>query len=189
MAATLGRVAVGGLRRIRRMGPHGAATLISYGLLLLFVVSVWSANQQVRWPWARPNWRVQAYLTLADGRAVDVNDVVFVDASRGWAVGDFGAIWHTRNAGETWVRQASGTRELLRGVDFLDEERGWVVCAVWNRMQDLGDGEVHQAINWSLLKYAGNDQWSYEEDIYRVEEFADMIKGYMAARKEAKSKG
>ena len=54
-------------------------------------------------------------------------------------------------------------------------------------MQDLGDGEVHQAINWSLLKYAGNDQWSYEEDIYRVEEFADTIKGYMAARKARKA--
>jgi hypothetical protein len=46
---------------------------------------------------------------------------------------------------------------------------------------------VHQAVNWSLLKYAGNDQWSYEEDIYRVEEFADTIKGYMAARKARKA--
>ena len=70
----------------------------------------------------------------------------------------------------------------------IDEERGWVVCAVWNRMQDLGDGVVHQAINWSLLKYAGNDQWSYEEDIYNVDEFGEMIKGYMAARKAAKSR-
>ena len=69
----------------------------------------------------------------------------------------------------------------------IDEDRGWVVCAVWNRMQDLGDGQVHQAVNWSLLKYAGNDQWSYEEDIYRVEEFADTIKGYMAARKARKA--
>ncbi len=69
----------------------------------------------------------------------------------------------------------------------IDEDKGWVVCAVWNRMQDLGDGQVHQAVNWSLLKYAGNDQWSYEEDIYRVEEFADTIKGYMAARKTRKA--
>jgi hypothetical protein len=67
----------------------------------------------------------------------------------------------------------------------IDEDRGWVVCAVWNRMQDIGDGNVHQAINWSLLKYAGNNQWSYEEDIYNVSEFADMMQGYVAAKKTA----
>jgi hypothetical protein len=65
----------------------------------------------------------------------------------------------------------------------IDEDRGWVVCAVWNRMQDIGDGKVHQAINWSLLKYAGGGLWSYEEDIYKVEEFGDMIKGYLRAKK------
>jgi ketosteroid isomerase-like protein len=69
----------------------------------------------------------------------------------------------------------------------IDEERAWVVCAVWNRMQDIGDGELHQAINWSLLKYAGDNQWSYEEDIYNVGEFGDMMKGYLSARKETTS--
>ena len=68
----------------------------------------------------------------------------------------------------------------------IDEARGWVVCAVWNRMQDLGDGAVHQAINWSLLKYAGNDEWSYEEDIYNVSEFGTMMEGYLEARRAAK---
>lgn len=65
----------------------------------------------------------------------------------------------------------------------IDEERSWVLCAVWNRMADLGDGEVYQAINWSRLTYAGDGQWSYEEDLYNVNEFAEMIKGYLAARK------
>ena len=53
-------------------------------------------------------------------------------------------------------------------------------------MQDLGDGGVHQAINWSLLKYAGNDEWSYEEDIYNVSEFGTMMEGYLEARRAAK---
>lgn len=69
----------------------------------------------------------------------------------------------------------------------IDEERSWVLCAVWNRMADLGDGEVYQAINWSRLTYAGDGQWSYEEDLYNVNEFADMIKGYLAARKTIRS--
>jgi hypothetical protein len=65
----------------------------------------------------------------------------------------------------------------------IDEEKGWVICAVWNRMQDVGDGQVHQAINWSRLDYAGDGLWSYEEDIYNVSEFGDMIKDYLAAKK------
>src|ERR1700676_3775278 len=48
---------------------------------------------------------------------------------------------------------------------IIDEARGWVVCAIWNRMRDPGDGSVHQAVNWTLLKYAGDDQWSWEEDV------------------------
>jgi ketosteroid isomerase-like protein len=66
---------------------------------------------------------------------------------------------------------------------IVDEERGWIVAKIWNRMQDPGDGSVHQAYNFSLLKYAGDGQWSYEEDIYNPASFADMIKGYVAAKK------
>ena len=41
---------------------------------------------------------------------------------------------------------------------------------------------MYQAINWSRLDYAGNNLWSYEEDIYNVEEFAVMVKAYLTAR-------
>jgi hypothetical protein len=98
-----------------------------------------------------------------------------------------------REAIRTWIKQTMAEFPNVEMTAFpaewwvIDEERGWVVCAVWNRMQDLGDGVEHQAINWSLLKYAGNDQWSYEEDIYNVDEFGQMIQGYMKARKAAKS--
>lgn len=96
-----------------------------------------------------------------------------------------------REAIRTWI-STTMTEPLNREMtDFpadwwvIDEDRGWVVCAVWNRMQDIGDGQLHQAINWSLLKYAGDNQWSYEEDIYNVSEFADMIKGYLDAKKSS----
>ena len=38
---------------------------------------------------------------------------------------------------------------------LIDEDRAWVVCKVWNRMQDPGDGSIHQEYNLTLLKYAG----------------------------------
>lgn len=57
--------------------------------------------------------------------------------------------------------------------------------AVWNRMGDPGDGTVHQAVNWTLLKYAGGGKWSWEEDLYNPNEFATMIKGWMAAKRAA----
>jgi len=61
---------------------------------------------------------------------------------------------------------------------IIDEDRGWIVCQVWNRMADPGDGSVHQAYNFTLLKYAGNGKWSYEEDIYNPARFESMLKGW-----------
>jgi hypothetical protein len=70
---------------------------------------------------------------------------------------------------------------------MIDEERGWVVCQVWNRMQDPGDGSIHQAYNFTLLKYAGDGRWSYEEDVYNPASFASMIEGWVTARQRAAS--
>lgn len=67
---------------------------------------------------------------------------------------------------------------------IIDEERGWIVCQVWNRMVDPGDGGLHQAYNFTLLKYAGNMQWSYEEDIYNPAHFQKMVRGWMDRKKK-----
>ncbi len=67
---------------------------------------------------------------------------------------------------------------------IIDEERGWVVCQVWNRMVDPGDGSLHQEYNFTLLKYAGKQQWSYEEDIYNPKQFGDMVQGWLERKKE-----
>jgi hypothetical protein len=68
---------------------------------------------------------------------------------------------------------------------MIDEERGWVVAQVWNRMEDPGDGSLHQAYNFTLLKYAGNMKWSYEEDIYNPEHFKTMMRGWFEAKKRS----
>ncbi len=66
---------------------------------------------------------------------------------------------------------------------IIDEERGWVVCQVWNRMADPGDGSLHQEYNFTLLKYAGDGKWSYEEDIYNPHGFGKMVEGYLERKK------
>jgi hypothetical protein len=67
----------------------------------------------------------------------------------------------------------------------IDEERGWVLCSVWNEMDDPGDGSLHREYNWTMLHYAGNGQFSYEEDMYNPNEFGVMIGRWRKAKKAA----
>ncbi len=71
---------------------------------------------------------------------------------------------------------------------IIDEERGWVVWKVWNHMADPGDGSDLRTYNFSLLKYAGDGLWSYEEDIYNPNRFIEMLEDY-EARKAALAAG
>ncbi|MBU4272936.1 MAG: hypothetical protein KKE86_11590 [Planctomycetes bacterium] len=60
--------------------------------------------------------------TVADAR---LNDVCFVDARNGWAVGDRGTVRRTDDGGKTWRSQKSGVDCTLWAVCFLDEQLGW----------------------------------------------------------------
>ena len=55
-------------------------------------------------------------------------------------------------------------------------------------MVDPGDGSIHQEHNITILRYAGNMKWSYEEDVYNPEHFAEMIKGWMKRKKKLEAK-
>jgi hypothetical protein len=63
----------------------------------------------------------------------------------------------------------------------LDEERGWWICQIENRFRDPGDGSVHQASNLTVLHYAGNGLFSYEEDVYNPASFAPVVTSWLAA--------
>ena len=97
---------------------------------------------------------------------------------------------HGREAIRSWISETMSTYpgnampEFPIGWSVIDEERGWVVCQVWNRMADPGDGSIHQAYNVTILKYAGDGRWSYEEDIYSPAHFASMIKEWEARKAE-----
>jgi len=99
-----------------------------------------------------------------------------------------------REAIRRWIKDTMGTPPVdqmkYSPIEWymVDEERGWVVMQVWNRMEDPGDGSVHQEYNFTLLKYAGNNTWSYEEDIYNPVRFRTMIRTWRHA-KEALAAG
>lgn len=100
-----------------------------------------------------------------------------------------------REAIRTWITTTMGTWPATEMPFFpiewyvIDEARGWVVCQVWNRMADPGDGSVHQAYNFTLLKYAGNHRWSYEEDIYNPALFGTVMKGWITRKKALEGAG
>jgi len=67
---------------------------------------------------------------------------VFSRGGRGWTFGEAGAIFTTRDAGETWTRLSSPTRHLLLGGTFVDNDRGWVVGAGATIIQTSDGGET-----------------------------------------------
>lgn len=54
-----------------------------------------------------------------------IRALTFADASRGWAVGDNGSIWHSKDGGASWQRQASGVAQDLTSVVFESPLVGW----------------------------------------------------------------
>lgn len=69
----------------------------------------------------------------------------------------------------------------------FDEDRGWIVCEVQNRLTDPGDGTIFQASNFTRLAYAGDGQWSYEEDVYNPQSMADAVQRWANHRRMLKS--
>jgi ketosteroid isomerase-like protein len=98
--------------------------------------------------------------------------------------------FHGREAIRQWITNVMSTFPGNAMPEFpiewhvVDEERGWIVCKIWNRMADPGDGSVFEAANFTLLKYAGNGRWSGEEDIYNPNAFSEMAQEW-SRRKHA----
>jgi len=91
-----------------------------------------------------------------------------------------------REAIRAWITATMNTFPGDRMHEFpvdwhvVDEDRGWIVCQVQNRMDDPGDGSVHQQANITILHYAGDGMWSYEEDVYNPAAFAGMLRDWQA---------
>jgi hypothetical protein len=101
--------------------------------------------------------------------------------------------FHGRDEIRTWITQ---TMAQFPGNEMdafppswyvVDEERGWVICEILNRMKDPGDGSIHEGTNITILKYAGDGKWASEEDVYNPARFIEMVKTW-SERKQALGK-
>ncbi len=81
---------------------------------IIFITSFAFAQQG--WFWQHP---------LPQGH--DLYDVSFFNETEGWAVGAFGTILHTTDAGVTWTTQTSATLNFLFSVHFEGIDNGWIV--------------------------------------------------------------
>jgi len=70
---------------------------------------------------------------------------------------------------------------------IFDEDRGWIVCEIQNRLADPGDGSIFQAANLTRLVYEGDDRWSYEEDAYNPQAMAEIVKAWLHHRRSLRT--
>ena len=80
---------------------------------------------------------------IAAAVSVRLSAVSFVNARRGWAVGNRGRIYMTSNGGRTWRAQRSNVSADLSDVKFFDELEGWAVGANGTVLHTTDGG-----INW-----------------------------------------
>ncbi len=113
-------------------------------------------------------------------------DVTFIDHTFG--------VMHGREKVKAWMAGLMKIEpfdtQMIFEIEWVvfDYERGWVNYKLWNRMRDPGDGSVHQAALFTNLRYGGDNQWCFEEDIYNTAEMGKMVSEWNAA-KEAVASG
>jgi hypothetical protein len=114
---------------------------------------------------AEQNWNLFAQLFTEDA---DYNEHAYGRFSGRPAIAEWAVRTMTTFPGNAMV-------EFPVGWSVLDPERGWIVCDIRNLMRDPGDGSVHEASNLTILHYAGNNLFSYEEDVYNPMRFTQMV--------------
>jgi photosystem II stability/assembly factor-like uncharacterized protein len=91
----------------RRAAPHAALFVALFALLVAARAAADDA------PIA---WRQDAAL----------NDVCFIDAEHGWAVGNCGIVWQTTDGGRVWHPGRTNVACRFETVSFVDADHGWI---------------------------------------------------------------
>jgi photosystem II stability/assembly factor-like uncharacterized protein len=106
----------------------------------------------------------------SSGTSRFLKDLFFVDAQRGWVVGDGGTILHTANGGSTWISQTSGVAATLEGISCVGGMYCWAVGDGGRILKTTNAGAL-----WTSLS-SGTSQ-----DLDNVQ-FIDLSIGYAVGR-------
>ncbi|MGB6043727.1 MAG: YCF48-related protein [Pirellulales bacterium] len=105
----------------------GKRLLRAAAVLLMSIGALSNGPLSAQQPLPPENPVASSQLLVALRHDAQLNDVFFLDRSRGWAVGDRGAIWRTLDGGQNWALQQVDLDCPLRSVYFLNEKSGWAV--------------------------------------------------------------
>lgn len=98
--------------------------------------------------------------------------------------------FHGREAIRAWIAETMTTFPGSEMPAFppdwylVDEERGRIVCEIWNALPDVGDDVRHGASNLTILTYAGDNLWSGEEDVYNPATFLRAVRRWAKVARE-----
>lgn len=62
-----------------------------------------------------------------EDNSVDLHGLYFDTSGRGWVVGDKGSIFYTPNNGGSWIKQKSGSKEVLDDIVCVNERSCWIL--------------------------------------------------------------
>lgn len=85
----------------------------------------------------------------------DLADVCFLDAQRGFAVGDRGVLWATDDAGASWRLVETGVTCRLESLCFVDAQNGWAVGGVADPYSNTTRGVL-------LRTFDGGKSWGLD---------------------------
>ena len=57
-----------------------------------------------------------------------LNDIVFVDGSKGFIIGSSGTFLESADGGATWKKRKNFTEDALKQIWFSDSQNGWMLC-------------------------------------------------------------
>lgn len=118
------------------------------------------------------------------GKDVDARLVraLFTREGRGWAFGEGGLLYTTRDGGLNWERQLVPTRHLLLGGWFLNATQGWIVGAGATILQTTDGGETWRTT--ILLNEAGGRDIADSQHVrFNAVSFADRLHGWAVGAK------
>lgn len=89
------------------------------------------------------------------------DDIYFVDENTGWYINGYGKIYHTVDAGKTWVLQLEKKGTFFRCIAFIDSLRGFAGTVGTDYFPNVTDSiPLYQTSDggktWSSVNYSGN---------------------------------